>query len=311
MFYKKLKDVAAVLVIVFLLPYVVVILASGMPEHHGSVSQVTGQAVCVEYDNYREMIPRDQYLVGALAAQIPVGYHMEALKAQAVVVRTCYMLHERDRVSVEPDGDTQPFLSKEQMKNLWGDDFQTNYKKLEQAVVDTANDCLYHNGQLCEPYFHAVSAGETRDGCQVFGSEEYGYLACKVCEKDMLADGYVTMKTFSHEELEELLETELVLTSGQAAGVQVLETDQSGYVTRMQVGQQQMHGELFRKKLQLPSAAFQMEVVDSGLRFVCKGLGHGLGMSLYTANELAQQGNSYREILEYFYKKTTLEQQFE
>ena len=32
-----------------------------------------------------------------------------------------------------------------------------------------------------------------------------------------------------------------------------------------------------------------------------KGLGHGLGLSLYGANQLAKDGFSYKDILKYFY----------
>ena len=40
---------------------------------------------------------------------------------------------------------------------------------------------------------------------------------------------------------------------------------------------------------------------------VTKGLGHGLGLSQYGANELAKEGKTYQEILQYYYKDVSIE----
>ncbi len=42
------------------------------------------------------------------------------------------------------------------------------------------------------------------------------------------------------------------------------------------------------------------------LRIHTRGNGHGLGMSQWTANEMAKEGKSYEEILQYFFSGTTL-----
>ena len=41
--------------------------------------------------------------------------------------------------------------------------------------------------------------------------------------------------------------------------------------------------------------------MDGEIRVVTKGLGHGLGVSLFGANELAANGYQYKDILKYFY----------
>lgn len=317
--YQRLKDVAAVFVIVFLLPYVISILVSGFPKKDAAKTSSPVQNVCIGYENRQETISLQEYLIGALAAQMPVDYRLEALKAHAVLVRTYYMKYEKDIEVIKQNQSGQAFLSKEQMKNLWGEKFEENYRKLEQAVVDTGEECLYYKEQLMEPYFHAVSAGNTRNGTDVFQSEEYEYLQACSCQKDLLADNYVTIKTFTKEELEEVMEQFQAEEpdSATADAVEVksnkpmelfnlIKTDSSGYVTRIELDGRLMHGETFRNVMQLPSAAFSIEEWDGGVRFVCKGLGHGLGMSLYTANELAGEGKNYQEILQYFFKNVTI-----
>ena len=39
-----------------------------------------------------------------------------------------------------------------------------------------------------------------------------------------------------------------------------------------------------------------------------KGIGHGLGMSQNTANEMAKEGKKYDEILQYFYEGTEMKE---
>ena len=51
----------------------------------------------------------------------------------------------------------------------------------------------------------------------------------------------------------------------------------------------------------LNSTCFSIKEVDGEVRIVTKGYGQGYGMSQYGANEMAKQGSTYKEILEYYY----------
>ena len=41
---------------------------------------------------------------------------------------------------------------------------------------------------------------------------------------------------------------------------------------------------------------------------ITQGIGHGLGLSQNMAEELAKEGKSYKEILEYFFEGTVLKE---
>lgn len=59
----------------------------------------------------------------------------------------------------------------------------------------------------------------------------------------------------------------------------------------------------------LPSACFYIRTHDGGsYTLVGGGFGHGIGMSQYAADGMGDAGMSYKEILSYFYKDTTIEQ---
>ena len=59
--------------------------------------------------------------------------------------------------------------------------------------------------------------------------------------------------------------------------------------------------------LEAAYSALTKEVVDGSLVFHVIGSGHGVGMSQYGANVMAQEGAEYREILAHYYPGTKLE----
>ena len=54
---------------------------------------------------------------------------------------------------------------------------------------------------------------------------------------------------------------------------------------------------------------FTVSVSDGMIVFETKGFGHRVGMSQYGAQAMAQEGSSYREILEHYYSGTLLTDQ--
>lgn len=66
-------------------------------------------------------------------------------------------------------------------------------------------------------------------------------------------------------------------------------------------------GEEFRKKIGLPSSDFTIAIRDEKVRIVTKGQGHGFGLSQYTAEKMAERGNGYEEILNYFFPRCKAE----
>jgi stage II sporulation protein D len=80
-----------------------------------------------------------EYVCGSVAAEMPLAYHEEALKAQAII---CYTNALREKQSGNSEkGDIsdntavhQGYIDKEQRKEKWGKDFEKYEKKLQNAV---------------------------------------------------------------------------------------------------------------------------------------------------------------------------------
>ena len=111
------------------------------------------------------------------------------------------------------------------------------------------------------------------------------------------------------QKLEQKLEQQDIrLSDDPAQWLAVLERSDSGYVTRMQVGESQQSGLWLRELLGLRSSDFDWEIQDGNFVFTTRGYGHGVGLSQYGADYLARQGKSYREILAHYYTGAVLQE---
>ena len=284
---QKIKKIGAVFVIIVLLPYIVTIFMNGK-------SMETNQNgkngyIKVETKVGTKEIPLEEYCIGTLAKEIPVDFDLESLKAQAVIVRTT--IYKKIEEEGEKAVMKERFFTKSDMKNQWGrSSFQKNYKKMKQAWEETDGQVIMYNGQLAMVPFHQLSNGKTRVGKEVLGSDAYPYLQMKECPKDVEADGQ--------------MESRLIKVSGATVASQ----DSAGYVTGVKVGEETVTGETFRDTYGLLSSCFELQDFEGKTRVTTKGVGHGLGMSQNTANEMAKEGKKYNEILQYFYEGTELKE---
>ena len=73
-------------------------------------------------------------------------------------------------------------------------------------------------------------------------------------------------------------------------------------VNSITVGEKEFKGTEFRKLLNLRSTDFDIIEKDEKIFITTRGYGHGVGMSQYGANGMANNGYKYEEILNYFYK---------
>ena len=80
----------------------------------------------------------------------------------------------------------------------------------------------------------------------------------------------------------------------------------SDRVETVTVGGITVEGTQMRTLFGLRSASFTTEVSADAVTFRVTGYGHGVGMSQYGANELAKQGKTWQEILQWYYTGVTI-----
>ncbi|WP_180272739.1 SpoIID/LytB domain-containing protein [Konateibacter massiliensis] len=291
------KNLIFVAVTILLLPYIVTTIFEGGVNFAKEETVQSSKSVLVNDNQVQLELDVEQYIIGVLASQISVTYEREAIKAQSVIARTSIIKKIGSRKSINTSELNLGYVNILQMEEHWGyKDFYVNYELLQEIVAETKGEIIEYEGQPIEAAFHAVSASATRSGEDALGSDKYPYLQSVSSQKDVESEEYFSVVSISFDKMSDLFQTEITNMPI------VLEGDEQGYVKRIKINGEAMSGEQFRKTLSLPSACFEMKTENKGITFSVTGKGHGLGLSLYGANELAKQGKSYKEILKYYYQ---------
>lgn len=271
---EKFKFYGAILILIILVPYLMTIYFHGLP---GRVSEGKEQAEL------------EQKVIRMVAAEMSGHYEKEALKAQAVIART--NLYRDPSLTVEENQENQ----------------EENLKTITFCVEETAGEILTWNGEAIDAAYHAVSSGNTRNAAEVSGQEGKDYLQSVESRQDISSMEYLNIIYMEKQEMAEKLQgllgtTASVDAQGLPDSLGIEARDSAGYATRVRYGTVVLNGEAVRDALGLSSSCFYFSQSDGKVRITCKGVGHGLGLSQYGANELAKDGKDYRDILNYYYQ---------
>lgn len=282
----KLKKVWAYLTIMVLLPYIITVFIHG--PSFASTSNVDNTYIKVKTKNGLLEMPIEEYCIGVLAKEIPADYTEEALKAQAILVRTnVYMKIQEGGSEVEFSDD---FWTQKKMEKVWGAAKYFKYhQKLKNAWDVTEGKVLTYEDKLAKTPFCRLTNGSTRDGKEALG-EDYPYLTITDCSEDVEAVEQIQTVTLDKLDAE------------------ITQCDTTGYVQSVRVGKESVSGEEFRNTYGLASSCFTLQNYNGKLRITTRGVGHGIGMSQYTANQMAKDGKKCEEILNYFFKDTELKE---
>lgn len=246
----------------------------------------------------------ENYLAGIVYRQVAADYPLEAVKAQVVLARSTFVRQVKDGTMTKRQLEQIAQNLKSDMESR---NFEKQYELIQRAVIATRGEVLAYNGEVCFGVFHRLSTGRTRNAKSVLQDASYEYLTGAESVKDQEAEDYLTGHYFTPAFLEKKFQ-EFGITFSASAGdvIEVEERDEAEYVTSVKIGGQTCTGEELRQMLHLPSASFVVEQLDGKVRFLCRGAGHGLGMSQYGAGCMAREGSTYHEILEHYFPETEI-----
>ncbi|MBQ7542159.1 MAG: stage II sporulation protein D [Clostridia bacterium] len=258
-------------------------------------------------------MPLEEYVVGAVAAEMPASSHPQALMAQAVACRTFALYRQRMEKAAPTsslrgaDLSDQPqrhqgYLSEDARREKWGEDFKENEAKVRDAVRQTNNEIMTYNGEPIFAAFFAVSSGQTESAETVFG-DDLPYLKSVVCDEDLLSPDCTRAVVYTAEEFRASAQTidGVTLPDDEEDWISETDASDSGFVRQITLGETQVTGMRFRDAFSLRSAVFTVSRTESGFRITTKGFGHLVGMSQYAADTMARSGADHKQILRRFY----------
>ena len=251
-----------------------------------------GNLVAVNY------VDLEDYLYSVVGSEMPTSWPQAALQSQAVAARS-YALYKRSRSS-------NPLF------DLGGTTAHQVYKGLEQehpntiaAVDSTENQVITHNGAVIEAIFHSSSGGGTENAGDVWSSD-VPYLQ-SVEDYDHNSPVFSWEETFSLSEF-----SDKIGDIGQVHSIGTPQLTDGGRVASISFagdyGTETLRGRDVRSALRLRSTRFDIEIVGSNVIVNGSGFGHGVGMSQWGARSLAEQGWSFDQILQHYYRSTAIAQ---
>lgn len=254
-----------------------------------------------------------EYVVGAVAAEMPPTYHSQALRAQAAV---CYTYAVKKRSSPDPalggaditddSAVHQGYLDAAARKEKWGDKYETYEKKIEEAVKDIFGKTITYDGETITAAFHAISCGQTFSAEEVW-SKDVPYLKSVTSAGDKLSPDYSSTLTLTADEFKKAFAGSGAEFGGDAKKWigEIKKTD-SGYISCAVIGEKEFTGAQAREKLGLRSACFEIKYTDDEFKITVHGYGHGVGMSQYGADYMARQGSDWQEIIKHYYTEVEI-----
>ena len=241
------------------------------------------------------------YLIGVVSSEMPASFNLEALKAQSVLARTYALKAKQTGKKLTDTVNTQSYIDIDQMKNKWGNSFNTYYNKIKNAVENTNGEYLSYNGNYIEALYHSTNNGKTESSLDVFGNY-YPYLISVSSEYDKNASSYLRTINMPLD----TISNKLGLNLNNDSVISILSYTDGGNIKEININGNNFSGKKVRELLGLRSADFDISISDNNVNITTRGYGHGVGMSQYGANGMANAGYGYKDILSHYYPGTTL-----
>ena len=295
------------LIIVFI-PFFIVMVFDIEKKEEISLNYVSNKIIRVKRmeNNDIEYLPLEEYIVGVLAGEMPIYFKDEALKAQAVAARS-YAL-KRIEYNKNEDYDVvdsimnQVYLDNDYLKVAWKDKYIDNINKLRKAVNETADEYLEYNGEVIDALFFSTSNGYTEDSSVVFNLNLPYLISVKSAWDEK------TSSAFRSNIILDLSDfyNKLGLMYNDKLEINDVKRSQSNRVISLVINGVEFASRTLYNKLGLKSTDFYIEQDNKRVIINMIGYGHGVGMSQYGAEGMAEEGYSYVDILKYYYTGTEI-----
>lgn len=238
----------------------------------------------------------EDYVIGVVGGEMPASFNSEALKSQAVAARTYALKKTANGATISATTADQVYKTDAELKKLWGNSFNTYYTKVKNAVLATSGEVMTYGGQYIDAVYFSTSNGMTEDAANVWGNS-VPYLKPVSSSWDVGVSGFSQTKTIPMSVISEKLGVNLTSVSQ----ITINSRTSGDRVNSVTIAGKNFTGVKVRSLLGLRSADFSVSQSGSSIVFTTKGYGHGVGMSQYGANGMANAGYNYKQILKHYY----------
>lgn len=266
---------------------------------NSSKSCLVEEKITIINNNKSETIPLNDYIYGVVASEMPASFNYEALKAQAIVSRSYILARcKTNNCQVGTNTDYQVYNDEDTFKTKWGNKYNEYHQKIKKAVLETDNMVITYDDEIIEAFYFSMSNGYTEKSDSVF-SDYLPYIK-SVKLDESLNNNYEKTVELSINDFKEKLNISGHIT------IKDIIRNETNRVTSININNKKFSGVEIRKLLNLRSTDFEINVINNLVNIKTRGYGHGVGMSQYGANQLANDGANYIEIINFYYNNVLL-----
>jgi stage II sporulation protein D len=255
-------------------------------------------------------MPLEDYVAAALQGESANFKNPESLKAMAVTVRT-YAVRFRPRHGDEGFD----FCDNTHCQNL---NFTGPTPSVRAAVEATRGQLLWYRGLPAATYYHQNCGGTLAAGEEVWPTVHEPYLREHTDPYCKQGAPLPWKAEFSRVEFEKALRDQGLTVPATWATLKVESRGPSGRTIRLAFHSPAQPPQLLSASSlrfaigrslgwnRVRSDLYEIEATDSTVTFNGRGAGHGVGLCQAGAEEMARQGQTYRQILAFYYPGTQL-----
>jgi stage II sporulation protein D len=246
----------------------------------------------------------EDYLAGVVSAEVPVTWKLEALKAQAVASRTYALYQKREA------GNRPYHILATEMGQVYNGSSTERTNSL-RAVQETKGYVIVYHGEIIPAFYHSSCGGHTENASEFWGIDE-PYLRGVECDCQKISPYGLWEKRVEISKVVSALR-QLGYRVNSITDMDIGNLTQAGRVKTVLIHTADkavsVPGESLRAALGnavVPSAFFELEMIEGEAIFSGRGRGHGVGLCQWGAQEMALRGYDFGSILSYYYPGTNL-----
>ena len=244
--------------------------------------------------NNNDKLTMKELLLSLLFANISITLRKETLKSICVLYRGEIIRNLLDN-KLELDKMSLSYHNYNYFKLTYPETYKSYYTLFSDVINETEGEYLIYDNKPIKCFTHLVSNGYTEE------DKNYPYTIKKESLWDLAYPNYLQRKSYSIEEFKKRLN----LTNDNYH-LKITSLTNSNRIKELNLGERKIDARSLAVYLDLPSTDITIIIKKDYLTFITRGIGSGLGLSIIGADNLAELGYNYKQILNYYFKDVSL-----
>ena len=244
--------------------------------------------------NTKEKMTLKEILLSLLFSNINISLREENLKALTVLYRG-EIIYNLNSNYLDINKLSLSYHNYNYYKVTYPETYKSKFEIFNKVIDKTDGEYLINNGKPIKCFTHLVSNGYTEE------DKSIPYTVKKESLWDLAYPNYLQRKDYSIKEFKERLNLK-----SDNFNIKITSISNSNRIKELDLGERKIDARSLAVYLDLPSTDITIIIKKDYLTFITRGIGSGLGLSIIGADNLAELGYNYKQILNYYFKDVSL-----